>query len=185
MQLESSKSYCPSPEIAAYLDGELTGADELELEMHFAACSICHAELNSQKQFLQGLELTLRAEGEVDVPADFTRHLIANAESSVSGLRRPRERFNAAFICAALGLFALFAVGADAAGLFTFFAQAASIAGILGHMIYAILLGAVVIIRSLAAQVGPDAAGAVIAVLALGLGALWLATRTVLRTRRA
>ena len=183
--MDGSQFNCPSPEIAAYLDGELASGAELELEMHLAVCPVCHSELNSQKHFLRGLESTLRAEGDMDLPADFTRHLVANAESSVTGLRKPRERFNAAFICAALGLFALFAFGADAAGLFTLVAQAASVAGILGHMVFSVLLGAAIIVRSLAAQVEPNAAAAVILVLALGLGAVWLATRTVLRMRRA
>jgi anti-sigma factor RsiW len=182
---ERSQHSCPSQDIAAYLDGELMPARELELEMHLASCSVCHSELNSQKQFLRGLESTLRAEGGIDLPADFTRHLVVNAESSVSGLRRPRERFNAIFICAGLGLFALLAVGADAvAGVPGVVAQAASIAGIVGHMIYSVLLGAAIIVRSLAAQVEPNAAGSVIALLALALGALWLATRKIVRIRR-
>jgi hypothetical protein len=102
----------------------------------------------------------------------------------VSGLRRPRERFNAAFICAALGLFALFALGSDADGLFTIVAQAASVAGIVGHLVYSVMLGAAIIVRSFAAQVEPNTAAAVLVVVVLGLGALWLATRTVLSTRR-
>ncbi len=189
METNSSQFNCPSDDISAYLDGELSAGRELELERHFAACGICHSELNSQKQFLRGLEFSLRSETDVDLPTDFTRHLVANAESSVSGLRRPRERFNALFICAGMGLFALFALGADVerllTGVLTFFAQAASVAGIVGHMVYTIFLGAAIIIRSLAAQVSSDAVMGVIATAALLTVTLWFASRTLLRMRRA
>src|SRR5690349_12215641 len=103
---------CPSYEIAAYIDGELDQSRELELSMHFAACDVCSQELNQQKQFLCELDAGLK--GEIELPSDFAKTVIANAESTVSGLRRPRERFNALFICAALSLFALFALGPDA-----------------------------------------------------------------------
>lgn len=188
MNANSSQFNCPSDDISAYLDAELSADRELELEAHFAACGICHSELNRQKQFLRGLEFSLRSDADVDLPTDFTRHLVANAESSVSGLRRPRERFNALFICAGMGLFALFAVGADAerlfAGVLTFFGQVASVAGLIGHMVYTIVLGATIIIRSLAAQVGSDAVTAVITIAALLAVTVWFASRTLLRMRR-
>ena len=189
MDTNGSKFNCPSDDISAYLDGELSTERELEMERHFGACGICHGELNSQKRFLRGLEFTLRSDADVDLPKDFTRHLVANAESSVSGLRRPRERFNALFICAGMGLFALFALGTDAeklvVGVLTFFAQAASVAGIVGHMVYSIFLGAAIIIRSLTAHVGSDAVTGVIATAALLTVTLWFASRTLLRMRRA
>lgn len=189
MNANRSQFTCPSDDISAYLDAELSAERELELERHFAGCGICHAELNSQKQFLRGLESTLRADADVDLPTDFTRHLVANAESSVSGLRRPRERFNALFISLAMLLFALFALGADGerllAGVLSFFAQAASVAGIVGHMVYTIFLGAAIIVRSLAAQVSGDAVVGVVAIAALLIVTLWFATRGLLRMHRA
>ena len=189
METNISQFSCPCDDISAYLDGELSAERELDLEGHFAVCGVCHSELNSQKQFLRGLEFSLRSDGDVDLPKDFTRQLVADAESSVSGLRRPRERFNALFICAGMGLFALYALGTDAerlfAGVLTFFAQAASVAGIVGHMVYTIFLGAAIIIRSLAAQVSSDAVMGVIATAALLTVTLWFASRTLLRMRRA
>src|SRR5438445_5520441 len=102
---------CPTDEIAAYIDGEMDAAREFELETHLAACEICSLELNQQKQFLASLNSSLKHEGDLELPANFTKLIVANAESTVSGLRRPRERFNAMFICAGLFLFALFALG--------------------------------------------------------------------------
>lgn len=189
MNIDHPQHDCPSGQIAAYLDGELTVERELELDVHFAACRPCREELNSQKQFLHGLEATLRREADVDLPEDFTRRLVANAESSVSGLRHPRELYNAIFITAGLALFGLFAIGADAgklfAGLSSVLAQAASVLGIVGRMFYSIFVGAAIIIRSIASHIESDAAAMAGGVLALLFTTIWFASRTVLRMRRA
>lgn len=189
MRLDHPQHACPSDQIAAYLDGELMAEREIVLDAHFASCRVCREELNSQKQFLHGLESTLRREANVDLPDDFTRRLVANAESSVAGLRRPRELYNAIFITAGLALFGLFAVGPDAgklfAGILNFLEQTASIIGIVGRMLYSIFVGAAIIIRSLASHVSSDGVAAGAGVLALLLMTIWFASRTVLRMRRA
>jgi hypothetical protein len=156
---------CPRGEISAYIDGELTPDRELELELHFAACRPCASELNEQKQFLCGLSSTLMNEREIELPADFAKHIVANAESSVSGVRRPRELYNAVFICAGLGLFVLFASGSDASklfgGFFGFAEQAAIVVGLLGRLVYSVFYGAVIVIRSIAGALEGDLAIAV------------------------
>ena len=166
---------CPTDEIAAYIDGELAAAHELELEVHFADCQICSLELNQQKQFLCGLNSSLKNEGEIELPANFTRLIVANAESSVNGLRRPRERFNAIFICAGLSLFALFALGAEAGKIFdgvsNIFEQIAAVGGFFGHLIYSFFVGVAIVLRSLAAQFRFDA---VMAAVVAGLFAVLL-----------
>ena len=153
---------CPTDEIAAYIDGELSAAHELELEDHLAGCQICSVELNQQKQFLCGLSSSLKNEGEIELPANFTKLVVANAESSVNGLRRPRERFNAIFICAGLFLFALFALGTGAgnllAGISSILDQIAAVGGFFGHIIYSFFVGVAIVLRSFAAQFRFDAA---------------------------
>jgi anti-sigma factor RsiW len=147
---------CPSDEISAYIDGELSAARELELDLHFTSCKACNNDLNDLKQFLRGLDDTLRFEGDLDLPKDFTKVVVANAESSVTGLRRPRERFNAIFICAALSLFILFALGAQAQ---TLLEQTTAVAGFFGHLVYSFFIGLAIIVRSVASQseFGPSA----------------------------
>lgn len=161
---------CPTGEISAYIDGELTPSREIELELHFAACRECATELNEQKQFLCSLNSSLMNEREIELPADFTRNIVANAESSVSGVRRPRELYNAVFICACLGLFVLFASGADAGklfgGFYGFAEQAAIAAGLLGRVVYSVFYGAVIVIRSIASALEGDFA------IALGVAAI-------------
>lgn len=143
---------CPSPEIAAYIDGELSGDRELELELHLAECSLCSSEMTGQKIFLCTLDASLQSEPEIALPTNFTRTIVTRAESSVAGLRKPAERFNAAFICATLFLFGLFALGADAASSFgwlsTAIDKAAAVAGFLLHLSYSVLIGFSILTRS-------------------------------------
>jgi anti-sigma factor RsiW len=145
---------CPSVEIAAYLDGELSPDLELKLQAHLAKCVVCTQDLNDQKHFINALNSSL-ADGPA-VPADFTKRIITNAESGVSGLRQKKERLNAVFVCCALFFFVLFTLGTSAPGTiaasFDIFGRVAAVFGFAGHMVYDVSIGVVVIMRSLAGQ---------------------------------
>src|SRR5688500_1582197 len=104
---------CPLSDISAYLDGELSPTAEMDLTAHLAACTACRDELNFQKQFLNALEGSLEAENQIELPRNFTRAIVATAESSVAGLRRPNERRNAFIICGTLLLLSLLALGGN------------------------------------------------------------------------
>ena len=188
MKLRANNLNCPSDEIAAYIDGELDAPRELELDAHFMTCGVCSSELNLQKQFLNDLDASLRDANELDLPADFTKTIVANAESTVSGLRRPRERFNALFICAALFLFTLFALGADARRLFggiaAAFDQVAAVGGFFGHLVYSVFWGMAIVVRSLAAQVRYDLVIALVLTVTIA-SLLTIISRRALRIRRA
>lgn len=179
---------CPTDEIAAYIDGELDPLFERELEAHLATCELCVRELNEQKQFLCGLNASLKHEAEMDLPANFTKLVVANAESSVSGLRRPRERYNAVFICAGLFLFGLFALGTDAGkiyeGIAGAFDQIGAVGGFFGRIVYSVFLGISIILRSFAAQLRLDAAMAIL-LPAVVAGLLMYLSRKALRINRA
>ena len=186
-EFDIEKDVCPSFEIAAYLDGELDAPRELELESHFASCSICSNELNQQKHFLNQLNSRLSNESEIELPKDFARQIVANAESSVAGLRRPGEQLNAVFIVATLLVFVIFAMGAEAEGFFSGIAgvleKGAAVVAFLGRMVYAILVAVIVVLRALAA---PFQAGTVNAILVLGVfaGTVALLSKMVFKLRR-
>jgi len=151
------KFACPSGEISSYIDGELSPVRELELERHFASCDACLSELNLQKKFLIALDHALEGEEEVDLPGNFTKVVVANAESRVSGLRGSSERYNAFFVCAGLFLIIIFALGASGAntaldGFFVVIQKLVAVGGFVVHMIYDIAIGAVIILRSLASK---------------------------------
>ncbi len=153
---EHNLKACPIDEISAYIDAELTPSREIELEAHFAVCRECTVELNLQKQFLCRLDSSLKHDEEIKLPVDFARHIVANAESTVAGLRRPRERYNAVFICTAMLLFALFALGADAGrvfdGVIVGVEQMGAVGAFFARVVYSIFLGFAIIIRAVAAQ---------------------------------
>ncbi len=162
MMTEFDLNTCPAGEISAYIDGELEPARELDMDRHLAGCDLCLRELNEQKRFLRHLDASLGREREIELPANFTRSIVANAESTVSGLRRPRELFNASFICAGLLLFALFAMGAEAGKLFqglsVIVEQVAAVGSFIGHLIYSVFVGLAIIIRTVAGQFRADVA---------------------------
>lgn len=186
--INESKKACLTDDIAAYVDGELTAEREMEMDIHFASCSFCLNELNEQKRFLRQLEFSLHEEEHVELPANFTKLVVANAESTVSGLRRPAERLNALFICVSLSLFVLFASGAEAervvSGLATVAEQVAAVASFFGHLIYSLFLGVVIVLRTLGSHASIDVFS-ILALLAISLLILTALSRRVLRTGRA
>jgi anti-sigma factor RsiW len=181
-------SECREIDIAAYIDGELDQAREMELEVHFSVCEACRFELNEQKRFLSELDATMNSEPPIELPANFAKVIVANAESNVSGIRRPAELYNALFICAALSIFVLFALGPEAsaviAGTAQVLEQAAIVAGFFGHLIYSLFLGIVIVMRSLSAQVSFDALFILAMPIAVILS-LTVVSKRVLSMRRA
>ena len=145
---------CPSPEISAYIDGELSAKAEALFESHIADCPTCARDLNDQKQFVNVLNVSLATAPEV--PADFTKRIITNAESGVSGLRKRKERMNAMFVVAALFFFALFALGASAPGAFAaafdFAGRSFAVITFLSHFVFDIATGLIIVLRAVVAQ---------------------------------
>lgn len=186
-QLQINAIDCPIDEIAAYIDGESKPVRELELDVHFANCRKCSFELNQQKQFLCSLNSSLNQEKSFELPKNFTAVIVAKAESTVSGVRRPTELYNAIFICAGLSLFALFALGSEAgavfAGAFTFFDQIAVVAGFLLYLIYSVFLGFVVVIRSVGTHFRFDVV-LMIAIVSIFALLLMLISRKIMGMRR-
>lgn len=190
MERSESKntSACPSPELSAYLDGELSPTDEMALELHLSGCRLCTDDLNLQKSFLNALDFSFEGEGQIELPKDFTRAVVANAESRVSGLRRPHERRNAALICAALIVFSLFALGSSAGKTLTMAAsmleKVIAVFAATGHLAYDVALGSTIIFRSLSSKFLFDSGGTVLVFLVLVVLSLYLSSRLVVRLNR-
>ena len=104
---------CPSDEIGAYLDAELSTARAAALEKHFAVCAVCRDELNSQKAFLLELSRSLEKEVSLELPKNFAKAVATKAESSVSGLRKRSEQIAAFSIIGVLLLLAIAGFGGD------------------------------------------------------------------------
>jgi hypothetical protein len=170
-------------DIAAYLDGELSADQEMSLDLHFAECADCNGELNLQKQLLLGLDQGLKYGVDIELPPDFAKVVVANAESTVAGLRRPRERFNALFICGGLGLFVLLSFGVGA-GTSLFFEQASAVASFIGHFFYDVFVGVVVILRAAVSPFRSDVISTFLVAAIMG-AALWLSRKLLAARLRA
>jgi hypothetical protein len=145
---------CPRAEITEYLDGELAPDAELGLELHFADCGICAEELNSQKKVSATLEILLENENKnIKLPKNFTKVITANAESNLDGLRSPKERSRALFICAILVLLGLFGFGTESKPMLfaveKFTDQFLAVGGFIMHLFYTLSLGISAIFGSL------------------------------------
>lgn len=162
LQTVTTEKVCPSREIAAYIDGELSPREELDLELHFAVCAACQSKLNEQKKLLCVLDFALENEQEIALPENFTKVIVTTAESKVSGLRHPQERFKAFFICAALFFLVLLGLGNEAENVLNTFGkfgeQILVVGGFVFHLIYDIAFALAVILRSLSHQIvfNPD-----------------------------
>jgi anti-sigma factor RsiW len=180
-------SICPSPELAAYIDGELSPHGELELEMHVAVCRTCARELNLQKSFLNALDSSLEIETEIELPKNFAKTVVANAESRVSGLRHPNELRNAALICGSLMIFSLFALGGSSGRSLTavvgVFDKLVAVVVSVAHVLYDVALGSSIVVRSLGSNFLFGSAGPALAFVALFALSLYLFSR-LLRLRR-
>ena len=180
----ASTKLCPSADISSYIDGELDRERESELDAHLLCCSVCSVELNRQKQFLCCLDVSLKGEGEIVLPPNFAKRIVVNAESNVSGLRRPAEFFNAVFICTAILLFILFASGPETLRINNVIDQFIAVGSFCAHLFYDLFLGVAVVIRGFATQFRVDVVMMIVASIVLSAPTIVL-SRRVLRVGRA
>jgi predicted anti-sigma-YlaC factor YlaD len=180
---------CPRAQLAAYIDGELLPREELELEMHLAVCKSCAAELNEQKKLLCVLDFALESEKEIELPKNFTKIIVANAESNVSGLRSPKERFKALFVCSVLFLLVLLGLGGKVESVLNtyikFTDQIFAVFGFVFHLIYDISIGTAVILRSLGSGFVNNSAAAFVFFAAFLLVSMFALSRLFVRYNRA
>ena len=173
--IATTEKLCPRSQLAAYIDGELLPLEELELELHLASCKSCAAELNEQKKLLCVLDFALENEKEIELPANFTKIVVANAESNVSGLRSPCERFRALSVCLILFSVVLLGLGTEAEttinSIVKLAGQVFAVCLFAIHLIYDVSIGTAVILRSLGSQFVNHSAG----VFALFAAFLWVA----------
>ena len=178
---------CPSPDLAAYVDGELTPDQELQLELHLVGCRVCSDELNVQKSLLNALEGSLD-ERAFELPKDFTKTVVVNAESRVSGLRHPSERRRAAIIFVGLLLIALLVLGNNVGVAFAAATAVAekviAVVSSVSHFVFNIALGSVIIVRSVASDLVFDSANGVALLLLVLVVSLFLSSRLLVRFHR-
>jgi anti-sigma factor RsiW len=106
------RNACQLEDVAAYLDGELSGDALICFEDHLKSCAHCDGELREQRQLLCTLESAFSDSRAFDLPNNFTRVVTARAENDLSGVRNRREGRRALQLCAALALVSFALLGA-------------------------------------------------------------------------
>ncbi len=193
MNLQSEKNKntnCPREEIVAYIDGELSAADEINLDLHFSNCKICTKELNAQKKVSTTLEILLEDKAkDIKIPANFTKIVTAKAESNVCGLRHPKERSSAFFISAVLIL--LVVVGSSTEIQTVWFAvdkfthQFLTVGSFIWHIVLDIAIVFTVILRSLSQHFVYSSAFTLILILAVFAMTALILSKMILRFERS
>ncbi len=184
-----SENECPRTELAAYIDGELSPREELDLEIHLAKCGICASELNEQKRLLFALDFALEGEREFELPENFTKVVVANAESKVSGLRCPKERFRAVFVISALFLLFLLGLGGEtrtiAGTFFKFGEQIFAVGSFAARFIFDIAVAVSIMLRALSSELVYNSAFSIVFFALFFLTALFALSRLVNRYSQA
>ena len=183
----TSEVCCPSPDISAYLDGELTPDQELRLDLHMAGCRVCSDELNLQKSILNALDGSFD-EKSIELPTDFTKTVVAHAESRVSGLRHPSERRRAAVVLAILLVFAYIVLGSNVGVVLdSTTAIAEKVIAVVfsaGYLVYNIALATVVVFKSLVSGLVFGSGANVVILLLVFVVSLLLSSRLLVRFHR-
>src|SRR5262245_31021797 len=152
----ASKSTCSNTLLQEFLDGELTPEKEQEIAAHIATCPSCKTQLDQQKNLLAQLDNTL--DDSLELPADFSKIVSANARSQISAIRRPYERRTALLVCIGLAaiLFATLALGPLNAilGPAVIFEKVFSVLGLIFGLLSDIFLGLGIIGRAVSTSMG-------------------------------
>jgi len=108
---------CEAEDVAAYVDGELSGGALTQFEDHLKTCAQCAAELRLQRQLLCTLDVAFNNSRSFALPQNFTRVVTARAESDLRGMRQKPERRRALKLCLALAVASFALMGAAARGI--------------------------------------------------------------------
>ncbi|HXM48405.1 MAG TPA: zf-HC2 domain-containing protein [Pyrinomonadaceae bacterium] len=160
---------CQLEDVAAYLDGELSGVPLETFEAHLKTCPGCVAELRAQRHLLCTLDFAFNESRPFELPHDFTRVVAAHAENDLSGMHKKSERRRAVQLCAILALLSFAFLGAAARTLVfdpvrSFLRVTGSLFSLLWQTVYDAGTGTAVIVRVVGRAIvfGPHGLGLVL-----------------------
>jgi anti-sigma factor RsiW len=155
---------CQLEDVAAYLDGELSGIALDTFEAHLQKCSDCTVALRTQRQLLCTLDSAFSESDAFHLPHDFSRVVAAHAENDLSVMHKQSERRRAVQLCAVLALVSFALLGAATRTLVldpvrSFFRVSGSLINLLWQTVYELGAGLAVIIRVIGRAAGPSPNG--------------------------
>jgi anti-sigma factor RsiW len=150
------RSSCSQTALVEFLDGELTADREEEVAAHIASCPTCQSQLNEQKEVLAELDDSFSEVPEL--PDDFSKIVSINAQSQVSGVRRPYERRTALTVCFVLLSIVLAAVAFGPLNAFLgpaiIFEKIAAVAALGFGLLSDVVLGLGIVGRAVSSSLG-------------------------------
>jgi hypothetical protein len=156
MQFQSENSDALCSRLHAFLDGDLPAPEAAEFESHLTGCERCSEAIDIDRH-LDG-EFENLPHVPVELPKDFSKVVAANAESQVSGLRKPSERRTTVAIIGglAVGLFVFLGVNLQPViSVLSYVVEGVgAVLSVVGSFIFNLCLGVVVILRVAATQTG-------------------------------
>ena len=105
---------CEQRMIVAYVDGELSLADQVVFEQHLDTCTECRTDLRLHQQLNCELDSALTDQVRVVIPADFSRMVAARAVSDMGGVRSSAEKKKALIFCVLLAVAGFALMGGSA-----------------------------------------------------------------------
>ncbi len=152
IEKQGEKQGCQLEDVAAYLDGELSGSALETFEAHLKTCPDCATELRGQRQLLCTLDLAFNESRSFELPHNFTRVVAAHAENDLGGMRKKSERRRALQLCAVLALVSFALLGAASRTLVfdpvrSFLRVAGSLLTLLWQAFYEVISGLGTIVR--------------------------------------
>jgi predicted anti-sigma-YlaC factor YlaD len=178
-------SFCSAEEITAYLDSELDAVSLARLEEHFATCSSCQAELETQRRLLRELDFALTDNASVEMPKNFAQVVAARAQADLSGMRDRRERRRAFRLCVVLAAMSVALLGGAAASetvlapLRAIWRGGSALVSFLGHALYDAGAGLAVISRGIGGHLVFESRPVSVIVLLLFVLALFMLRRLI------
>ena len=154
----AAEKACKRNLIPAYIDGELDEHSAQLFEEHLDCCARCRNELRAQRLFVCELDAALTENGEISVPADFSRLVATRATTDMRGVRTRSENKKALGICLLLALGGFALLGATARdAMFGLaeksFTSVLGLAGFISTAVYDIVAGLAVIFRVLSRKI--------------------------------
>jgi anti-sigma factor RsiW len=107
------RQICKRDLVAAYVDGELDAGLTALFDQHVETCAACRAELQAHRLFVCELDAAF-TDGEIPVPAGFSKMVAALATTDMRGVRTRSENRKALAICLLLALGGFALIGATA-----------------------------------------------------------------------
>jgi len=188
--MDTTRDTCQTENIAAYVDGELTGATLARFEQHVKDCGDCATELRIQRQLLCTLDVAFNDARSFDLPANFTRVVTVRAENDLRTIRHGQERKRALQLCAALAIVSFGLLGAATRAvvfdpLRSFLRTARVLFDLIWHAAADAGAAAIVVVRMLARGVLQSQSGARFVLMLALLASLLCLSLLIAKYRRA